>query len=98
METLDATRCNLIRCIKHNALMRVGMFDPRYVVGQLRCQGIMQTAQVLKVGLPTCVSYSELVGAYKKFMPPDAQGFCESERPDAHHSYLVGFPGAYGRV
>ncbi|KAG6614640.1 myosin-like protein [Phytophthora cinnamomi] len=73
VDTLDATRCNFIRCIKPNALMRVGMFDPRYVVGQLRCQGIMQTAQVLKVGLPTRVSYSELVGAYKKFMPPDAQ-------------------------
>lgn len=73
VDTLDATRCNFIRCIKPNALMRVGMFDPRYVVGQLRCQGIMQTAQVLKVGLPTRVSYSELVTAYKKFMPPDAQ-------------------------
>ncbi|TDH67104.1 hypothetical protein CCR75_007928 [Bremia lactucae] len=73
VDTLDATRCNFIRCIKPNAMMRVGMFDPRYVVGQLRCQGIMQTAQVLKVGLPTRVSYSELVGAYKKFMPSDAQ-------------------------
>ncbi|TMW58718.1 hypothetical protein Poli38472_010277 [Pythium oligandrum] len=73
VDTLDATRCNFIRCIKPNALMRVGMFDPRYVVGQLRCQGIMQTAQVLKVGLPTRVPYSELVGAYKKFMPADAQ-------------------------
>ncbi|OQR82606.1 myosin-like protein [Achlya hypogyna] len=73
VDTLDATRCNFIRCIKPNALMRVGLFDPRYVVGQLRCQGIMQTAQVLKVGLPTRVAYSELVSAYKKFMPPDAQ-------------------------
>uniref|UniRef100_K3X8E6 Myosin motor domain-containing protein n=1 Tax=Globisporangium ultimum (strain ATCC 200006 / CBS 805.95 / DAOM BR144) TaxID=431595 RepID=K3X8E6_GLOUD len=73
VDTLDATRCNFIRCIKPNALMRVGMFDPRYVVGQLRCQGIMQTAQVLKVGLPTRVGYAELVAAYKKFMPPDAQ-------------------------
>lgn len=73
VDTLDATRCNFIRCIKPNALMRVGIFDPRYVVVQLRCQGIMQTAQVLKVGLPTRVAYSELVNAYKKFMPPDAQ-------------------------
>ncbi|CAK4076326.1 unnamed protein product [Aphanomyces euteiches] len=73
VDTLDATRCNFIRCIKPNALMKVGLFDPRYVVGQLRCQGIMQTAQVLKVGLPTRVAYSELVGAYKKYMPPDAQ-------------------------
>lgn len=79
VDTLDATRCNFIRCIKPNALMRVGMFDPRYVVGQLRCQGIMQTAQVLKVGLPTRVSYSELVNAYKKFMPPDAQRLFASQ-------------------
>lgn len=73
VETLDATRCNFIRCIKPNAMMKPGYFDPRYVVGQLRCQGIMQTAQVLKVGLPTRVGYAELVGAYKQFMPPDAQ-------------------------
>ena len=73
VETLDATRCNFIRCIKANAFMRVGKFDPRYVVGQLRCQCIMQTAQVLKAGLSTRVSYSELVGACKKFMPPDDQ-------------------------
>ncbi|OQS06538.1 myosin [Thraustotheca clavata] len=73
VDTLDATRCNFIRCIKPNALMRVGLFDPRYVVGQLRCQGIMQTAQVLKVGLPTRVAYHELVDAYKRYMPPDAQ-------------------------
>ena len=78
--------------------MRVGMFDPRYVVGQLRCQGIMQRSQVLKVGLPTRVSYSELVGAYKKSCRLMLKAFCESERPNAHHSYLVGFPGAYGRV
>ncbi|KAJ0410201.1 hypothetical protein P43SY_002533 [Pythium insidiosum] len=79
VDTLDATRCNFIRCIKPNSLMRVGMFDPRYVVGQLRCQGIMQTAQVLKVGLPTRVPYAELVGAYKKYMPPDAQRLFASQ-------------------
>ena len=73
VETLDATRCNFIRCIKPNASMKLGLFDSRYVVGQLRCQGIMQTAQVLKVGLPTRVTYDELVLAYKKLMPPDAQ-------------------------
>lgn len=80
VDTLDATRCNFIRCIKPNALMRVGMFDPRYVVGQLRCQGIMQTAQVLKVGLPTRVGYAELVGAYKRYMPPDAQRLFVNQR------------------
>jgi myosin-6 len=44
VDTFDATRCNFIRCIKLKALMRVGIFDPRSVVVQLHCQGIMQMA------------------------------------------------------
>lgn len=32
----------------------------RYVVGQLQCLGILQTCEVLKVGMPTRVTYTEL--------------------------------------
>lgn len=32
----------------------------RYVVRQLRCLGILQTCEVLKVGMPTRVTYTEL--------------------------------------
>ena len=32
----------------------------RYVVDQLQCLGILQTCEVLKVGMPTRVTYTEL--------------------------------------
>lgn len=34
--------------------------ERRYVVDQLQCLGILQTCEVLKVGMPTRVSYTEL--------------------------------------
>lgn len=32
----------------------------RYVVDQLQCLGILQTCEVLKIGMPTRVTYTEL--------------------------------------
>lgn len=32
----------------------------RYVVGQLRCLGLVQSCEVLKVGLPTRIKYADL--------------------------------------
>lgn len=32
----------------------------RYVVDQLQCLGILQTCEVLKMGMPTRVTYTEL--------------------------------------
>eukprot|EP00752_Nemacystus_decipiens_P008749 g7810.t1 len=58
--TLLSTTCNFVRCIKPNAAMQCGAFDNRYVVGQLQCLGIVQTCEVLKVGMPTRVTYSDL--------------------------------------
>lgn len=36
------------------------MSSDRYVVEQLQCLGILQTCEVLKVGMPTRVTYTEL--------------------------------------
>ena len=69
MNTLDATRGSFIRCIKPNAAMAVGVFDNQYVVDQLRCQGIMQTCEVLKAGLPTRVGYDEVLGMVRPHLP-----------------------------
>jgi myosin heavy subunit len=57
---LNATACLFIRCIKPNLQMRADLFDNVYVVEQLRSLGILQTCEVLKVGLPTRISYQEL--------------------------------------
>eukprot|EP00752_Nemacystus_decipiens_P009414 g8417.t1 len=58
--TLLSTTCNFIRCIKPNAAMQCGVYNNRYVVDQLQCLGILQTCEVLKVGMPTRVTYTEL--------------------------------------
>ncbi|CAM9932796.1 unnamed protein product [Scytosiphon promiscuus] len=58
--TLLSTTCNFARCIKPNGQMECGVFDNRYVVDQLQCLGILQTCEVLKVGMPTRVTYTEL--------------------------------------
>ncbi|CAM9355556.1 unnamed protein product [Discosporangium mesarthrocarpum] len=58
--TLFSTTCNFVRCIKPNSQMAVGVFSNKYVVEQLQCLGILQTCEVLKVGMPTRVTYAEL--------------------------------------
>lgn len=70
VDTLNATRCNFIRCIKPNPTMTAGIFDHGYVVDQLRCTGMLATCELLKVGLPTRVSYDEICRIYKPVLPP----------------------------
>jgi myosin heavy subunit len=60
VETLNATRCAFIRCVKPNAEMKPKVFDRQYVVQQLRSLGILQSCEVLKIGLPFRIKYSEL--------------------------------------
>ncbi|CAB1114761.1 unnamed protein product [Ectocarpus sp. CCAP 1310/34] len=59
-DTLLGTTCNFARCIKPNAAMECGVYDNKYVVEQLQCLGILQTCEVLKVGMPTRVTYTDL--------------------------------------
>lgn len=70
LTTLNATRCNFIRCIKPNAGMSPGVFENGYVVDQLRCTGMLATCELLKVGLPTRVTYAEICAIYKPALPP----------------------------
>ncbi|RHZ02345.1 hypothetical protein DYB31_003230 [Aphanomyces astaci] len=65
---LDSTRSNFIRCIKPNAAMDARVFDHRSVLDQLRCSGTIQACKVLQVGLPTRVSYEELVFIYSDLL------------------------------
>ena len=62
---LDSTRCNFIRCIKPNASMTPGDFDPTYTVTQLRHTGLLQCCELLKHGYPTRIAYSEVTERYR---------------------------------
>ncbi|GBG24948.1 Myosin-2 [Hondaea fermentalgiana] len=76
VETLEATKCSFIRCVKPNVQMQREegrpWFDRALVVSQLRCLSIEQTAQVLKSGLPTRIPYQSLIDAYAETLPQEA--------------------------
>lgn len=65
-ELLDSTSCSFIRCVKPNTTMRMGVFERDFVVKQLRAQGILQTCDVLKRGMPTRVAFEEIEMRYRK--------------------------------
>lgn len=64
-ELLDSTSCSFVRCIKPNSSMRMGVFEREFVAKQLRAQGILQTCDVLKLGMPTRVRYEEIETRYR---------------------------------
>ena len=62
---LDSTSCSFVRCVKPNARMAVGVFERSFVAAQLRAQGIPQTCEVLKLGMPTRVLFEDLEQRYR---------------------------------
>jgi myosin heavy subunit len=57
---LQSTTCQFVRCIKPNEAMVPGEVDNRYVLEQVRSLGILQACEVLKVSLPTRITYAQL--------------------------------------
>ena len=49
--------------------MKAGVYDAQYVGTQLRCLGLLQTCEVLKVGLPTRLTYEVLRGQLEGVLP-----------------------------
>jgi len=76
VSTLDSTKASFIRCIKPNSRMErksgKGWFNSDYVMKQLHNLSIPATAQVLKGGLPTRISFQQIVQSYASLMPEDA--------------------------
>ena len=100
---LESTRCSYARCLKPNPQMKPGIFDLAYVTRQLRCLGLLQTCEVLKVGLPTRLPYAELRRELDIRLPPKivAKFYHRSDREFIeillsasdmdHDSYHLGF-------
>lgn len=60
-QTLKATDCGFVRCIKPTPKMIPDLFDSDYVAEQLRALGVVAATEVLRVGLPHRVEYAKLV-------------------------------------
>ncbi|KAJ8601435.1 hypothetical protein CTAYLR_005921 [Chrysophaeum taylorii] len=78
-EVLESTSCSFVRCIKPNSSMTVGIFEREFAAKQLRAQGILQTCDVLKLGMPTRVAFEEVEDRYRK--SAEALLAAERERP-----------------
>ncbi|CAK4087002.1 unnamed protein product [Aphanomyces euteiches] len=91
---LESTRSNFIRCIKPNTAMDPAVFDRPSVLNQLRCSGTIQACQVLQVGLPTRVTYDELLATYTNLLGEDfMEQFQEDGRLFARAlCYILDFP------
>jgi myosin heavy subunit len=57
---LLSTTCQFVRCIKPNEEMLPGEFYNIYAMEQIRSLGILQACEVLKVSLPTRITYAQL--------------------------------------
>ncbi|CAM9761549.1 unnamed protein product, partial [Ectocarpus fasciculatus] len=97
--TLESTTCSFIRCVKPNATMSAGVFEPRYVVEQLRSLVVMQTCEVLRLGLPTHVNCELIEGMYRPHLRPvaglNSKQFvrailCSCEPPIPRQAYEIG--------
>jgi myosin heavy subunit len=70
-DTLNSTQCNFIRCVKPNSQMKAGLYDNKYTVDQLRSLGVIQTCEVLKVGLPSRVNYNVFEPSIREALPEE---------------------------
>lgn len=60
VKTLNESTCSFIRCIKPNAELRPMTFNNLYSLEQIRALGLVQVCAVMKIGLPTRISFPEL--------------------------------------
>ena len=82
--TLDSTRCAFVRCIKPNAALDVAAgVDRSYSARQLRCQGVLQTCEVLRVGLPSRVLYADIAAQFRAELPAEVQATFSEEKCSA---------------
>lgn len=70
--TMKTTNCHYIRCIKPNTKSLPLLFEPRYVVEQLRASGIVETAQVCSLVHPHQVQIQRFVRQFSFLLPEEA--------------------------
>jgi hypothetical protein len=79
LTVLSNARCSFIRCVKPNATNTFGTFDHAYTESQMAAQGMVQTCDVLKVGLPTRVPYAQVASSFRPQLPKALQKILANE-------------------
>lgn len=67
-QKLNSNQCLFIRCIKPNTSMTPLLFDIKYTLEQVRCLGLIQSCEVMKVGLSSRISFVALKNVLGPFL------------------------------
>jgi myosin heavy subunit len=77
--SLKSSSCSFIKCIKPNRLLQPMLFDEPYVIEQVRSLGLVQVCEVMKVGLPIRIPYSEIRSQFPALYSETRPLFCQRE-------------------
>jgi len=61
---IETTTPHYIRCLKPNDLLVPNRFDPKNIVEQLRCGGVLEAVRVSRAGYPTRYAHDVFAGRY----------------------------------
>jgi myosin heavy subunit len=85
---LSASNCSFIRCIKPNKEQKAQCFDASYSLDQVRSLGLVQVCEVMKVGLPTRITYGELEQSLGQLVA-DGRDLFANETPEVFMGSLL---------
>jgi len=73
VKRLNDTSPHFVRCIKPNAQLAPSSFDPKLILQQLRCCGVLEVVRISRQGYPTRYPHSVFSERYSFLLPPEMQ-------------------------
>lgn len=64
MDQLESTEPHFVRCILPNLEKRANKFDKNLVLGQLRCNGVLEGIRITRAGYPNRMMFDEFIQRY----------------------------------
>ena len=64
MDQLESTEPHFVRCILPNLEKRANKFDKNLVLGQLRCNGVLEGIRITRTGYPNRMMFDEFIQRY----------------------------------
>jgi len=73
-DRIDRTVPHYIRCLKPNDELIPDMFEPKNIVEQLRCGGVLEAVRVSRAGYPTRYPHELFIGRYYILIKAELEG------------------------
>ncbi|GLE04861.1 hypothetical protein PINS_up013840 [Pythium insidiosum] len=79
LETIGATSCHYVRCLKPNDQAAPSLFVPKRICDQLKAGGVLEAVRVNRAGYPVRLTHQQFLKRYR----PLANGALLARIPDA---------------